>query len=409
MSEIIDVRSRFLSTMRFEHCVRTPRWELGYWAGAIRRWYGEGLPGKQQSLRAQEAYGDWVAGPGFAPQGRYASSRDQDVASYFGMDAGAVPVDINYNVCPQFERVVLEETDDYIVVREEDGVTRKDITGDHAKGSMPVWLDYPVRDRKEWEQFVAERYQPGLDERLPPNWQGLVESYNGPRDYPLCLGAGFTGFFGTVRHWLGAERTLLTFHDDPVWMHRMMDYLADFYVKLYDQVLSKVQVDFALHWEDMCYVAGPLISPRMFAEFMLEPYKRLTSLLRDHGVDMILVDTDGDARLLIPLFLEGGVKALYPFEVQSHMHVAEIRKQYPRLGMQGGIDKKAVAAGREAIDKELEEKVPVVLSGGYIPHVDHGVPPDVSWESFCYYRHKLDAMLDDYDARRCELGSRSAG
>ena len=44
--------------------------------------------------------------------------------------------------------------------------------------------------------------------------------------------------------------------------------------------------------------------------------------------------------------------------------------------------------------------MPVVLSGGYIPHVDHGVPPDVSWENLCYYRRKLDAMLDEYDARR---------
>ena len=91
---------------------------------------------------------------------------------------------------------------------------------------------------------------------------------------------------------------------------------------------------------------------------------------------------------------------MYPFEVQSHMNVAEIRRQYPRLGMQGGIDKKALAAGKEAIDRELEARVPVVLTGGYIPHVDHGVPPDVSWENFCYYRRKLDAMLDEFDARR---------
>jgi uroporphyrinogen decarboxylase len=187
-------------------------------------------------------------------------------------------------------------------------------------------------------------------------------------------------------------------------MHEMMDYLADFYVALYDQVLSQVAVDYAFHWEDMCYVAGPLISPKMFAEFMLGPYKKLTGLLRDHGVDIIMVDTDGDARKLIPLFLEGGVTGLYPFEVQSHQDVGEIRRQYPRLLMQGGIDKKALAAGKDAIDRELEARVPVVLEGGYIPHVDHGVPPDVSWEDFCYYRHKLDAMLDELDAQRWQAG-----
>ena len=183
-------------------------------------------------------------------------------------------------------------------------------------------------------------------------------------------------------------------------MHEIMDYLADFYVTLYDQVLSQVKDDYALHWEDVCYVAGPLMSPRMFAQFMLDPYRKLTGLLRDHGVDIILVDTDGDARLVIPLFVEGGITGMYPFEVQSHMAVAEIRGQYPRLGMLGGIDKKALAAGKEAIDRELEARVPVVLSGGYIPHVDHGVPPDVSWGNYRYYWHRLESMLDGFDARR---------
>jgi uroporphyrinogen decarboxylase len=82
------------------------------------------------------------------------------------------------------------------------------------------------------------------------------------------------------------------------------------------------------------------------------------------------------------------------------MDVAEIRRDYPRLSMQGGIDKKALAAGKEAIDHELEARVPVALSGGYIPHVDHGVPPDISWDNFRYYRRKLDRMLDDFDAQR---------
>ena len=399
VAEFMNVRDRYLATMRFERCPRTPRWEMGFWSGAIRRWHEEGLPGQQQAIRAAEPYGGWVSGPGHNPAGVDISSRDHDVAEYFVMDEGAMAVSINYNVWPPFEVVVLEQTDEYSIVRGPDGVTNKNLEGEHG-GTMPLWLDYPVHSRQEWERFVAERYQPDLSRRIPPDWNELVTEYNGPRSYPICLGAGFTGFFGTIRQWLGLERTLTTFYDDPVWMHAMMDYLADFYVKLYGEVLSQVKVDYCLHWEDMCYVAGPLISPRMFAEFMVEPYKRLSGMLRDNGVDVLMVDTDGDCRSLIPLFVEGGVTSLLPFEAQSHMHVAEVRTQYPHLGMQGGIDKKALASGKAAIDQELDEKVPVVLSGGYIPGVDHGVPPDVSWENFRYYRRKLDEMLDEYDAQR---------
>ena len=400
MSEAMNTRDRFLATFRFEPCPRTPRWEMGYWVGTLRRWYDEGLPGVEQAIRGQQPWVDWVAGNGQAPRRLRAVDRDHDVMAYFNMDAAAVAVDISYTVAPAYETVVLEETDEYAIKRDEYGVVSRTLK---PQQGMPDWIDYPVHNRKEWERFKAERLQPNLEDRVPPDWDEVVETYR-RRDYPLCLGAGFTGFFGTVRHFLGVEPTLLTFYDDPGWMHEMMDYLADFYVALYDQVLSQVAVDYAFHWEDMCYVAGPLISPRMFAEFMVGPYKKLTGLLRDHGVDIIMVDTDGDARKLVPLFLEGGVTGLYPFEVQSHQDVGEARRRYPRLLMQGGIDKKALAAGKDAIDRELEARVPVVLEGGYIPHVDHGVPPDVSWENFCYYRRKLDAMLDELDAQRWQAG-----
>lgn len=47
-------------------------------------------------------------------------------------------------------------------------------------------------------------------------------------------------------------------------------------------------------WEDRCYRNGPLISPALFREFMLPRYKRLTSALRDAGIPLMLVDTDGN-------------------------------------------------------------------------------------------------------------------
>ena len=75
----------------------------------------------------------------------------------------------------------------------------------------------------------------------------------------------------------------------------------------------------------------------------------------------------------------------------------EVRKQYPHLLIQGGLDKTKVARGREAIDAELEAKLPFMLSqGGYIPHIDHTVPPDVSWDNFRYYWEKVREYVERY-------------
>jgi uroporphyrinogen decarboxylase len=128
----------------------------------------------------------------------------------------------------------------------------------------------------------------------------------------------------------------------------------------------------------------------MFREFMLPAYRRMTGFYRDHGIRTILVDSDGDVTGLIPLLIEGGVTGLHPFEVTGECDIVDVRRAFPRFQILGGIDKKKVAAGKAAIDEELERKVPFVFKGGgFVPFIDHSVPPDISWENFRYYRRRL--------------------
>ena len=39
----MNVRERFLATMRFEKPDRILLWEMGYWQATLERWYREGL------------------------------------------------------------------------------------------------------------------------------------------------------------------------------------------------------------------------------------------------------------------------------------------------------------------------------------------------------------------------------
>ena len=216
------------------------------------------------------------------------------------------------------------------------------------------------------------------------------------RNYPVGLGQ-VHGFFGTPRNLLGVEELLIKYYDDPEMMKDMNNYLADFWISLYEGVLKEVEVDCVLIWEDMAYKGDPLISPEMFREFLLPGYQKLTGFFRDYRIKIIQVDSDGDIWKLIPLWIEGGVTGLYPFEVAAGMDVVEVRKALPKLSIGGGIDKRALVQGKESIDRELESKVPFVLKhGGYIPTIDHLVPSDVSFENFKYYRQKLNQILKNY-------------
>jgi uroporphyrinogen decarboxylase len=383
----VNTRERFLAIMSFEPVDRTLLWEFGYWGGALRRWYQEGLPkraGMPEGLGYAEAVNAELGG--LVPD-RYL---DRDVHDFFGFDEALIRIPLNNYVCPAYEPEVLEDHGDWIVWRDERGVVKRDR---RDKGSLPDFVSWPVVTRDDWEQLKAERLRPTLEGRLPDNWLKLVETYE-HRTCPLAIG-GNVGFYGTPRYLLGDERILTMYYDDPDLMHDMVSYLADFWVAIYEAVLKQTNgADLALIWEDMSYKMGPLISPAMFREFLLPGYQKLTALFRDYGIKVVLVDTDGNCWKLIPLMVEGGVTGLYPFEVNAGMNVVEVREKYPRLHIVGGINKVAVAAGKAETDSELESKVPPMLrQGGYIPGIDHHVSADISWENFRYYRERLGAMV----------------
>ena len=119
---------------------------------------------------------------------------------------------------------------------------------------------------------------------------------------------------------------------------------------------------------------------------MLPYYREFISWAKGFGDYKVLVDSDGDVRQLIPLFLEAGVDGMLPFECSAGMNVCDIRREYPELIIAGGIDKREIGKGREAIDRELESKLPFMFeSRRYLPSLDHHVPPEVSYADFLYY------------------------
>jgi uroporphyrinogen-III decarboxylase len=128
---------------------------------------------------------------------------------------------------------------------------------------------------------------------------------------------------------------------------------------------------------------------------MLPSYKRLTGFLRKNGVDVIMIDTDGNPTALIPLLLEAGVNGLYPLEVTAGMDARVLRKEYGSdLLLVGNLDKRVLLKSREEIKREVESKVPLLAeSSGYIPSLDHTVPPDVPYENYIYYLEVLKGCL----------------
>jgi len=346
-------RERFFETMRFGNPDRPPYRELVCWPETYNRWYAEGYP------------------------------KRADFRTYFGLDRYE-NVGVDEDIHPVFREIPIEEDDNYIIKIDWRGVKVK-----LAKGSrsIPYFYGFPVKDRESFQLFKT-RLDATSPTRFPHGWDIRVRELEN-RTYPVYMGSGRTiGFFGPIREWVGPEALLIGFYDDPAWIHEMMDFYADFMIELTSRVFEKIIPDCIHFFEDMAYRGGSLISPDFFRKFMMEPYRKVINHFRRHKVPFLIVDSDGKVDELIPLFIELGINAMYPFEVQAGMDVLEVRRAYGNdIVIWGGIDKRALARTKKDIEEEVYRTIPPMLeTGGYFPMLDHETPPDVPFDNFCYYR-----------------------
>jgi uroporphyrinogen-III decarboxylase len=141
-----------------------------------------------------------------------------------------------------------------------------------------------------------------------------------------------------------------------------------------------------------------MVSPTMFRRFTSAGYKRITDLLKANGCDVVIVDCDGNLQQLVEIWLDSGVNCMFPLEIRGGSDPWPIREKYgERVLLAGGVDKPQLIAGKEAIRNEIKRIEKLVEMGGFIPHVDHRCPPDVTYENYLYY---LDLKRDTFGIPR---------
>ena len=364
-------RQRFQAAMKFQPVDRPCHVEHGFWKETYQRWQREGLPSN-------------VAYPEL-----FFRSPANDLFGYFDIAKFAY-IQAEQYFLPAFSEYTLEETERYRIYRNGRGVILKEMK---ENVSMPHFLDYPIKDRADYLD-LRQRLLGSPEQRFPADWEASAAYFR--RQECEIVGVHMEGFFGYPRELMGLERLLLTFYDDPELIHQIISDHLHAILELYPRAIEAARPDFAFIWEDMSYKNGPLISPAMFRRFLLPAYQELTAFLKRMGIRVILVDSDGNLERLIPLWLEGGVTGLLPFEVRAGMDVSSVRNRYPSLQIIGGIEKHRLEGDQADIDLELERVLPFMqTAGGYAASLDHWVHDQISLENFTYYVDKVHTFRKD--------------
>ena len=369
----MDYLERFLGVMEYQPVDQVPNWEAGVWAQTKDNWLAEGLDPSLLNW-------DWFKGEpnlGFDPR------------EY---------IHYNPSMLPLLEEVVLEEDERTITFRDSIGRLRKALKEGSVgtnRMSMDTYISFPVRNMADWKE-LKKRYHPTAMERYEPYWQVFrVEGWRN-RHHPLVFGENCTtlGLYWYLREFMGTEPLSYAFYDQPELIDDMLEFQADFLIECARPVLEKTTVEYICFSEDLSMKTGPLISPPLYRKYLLPRYKRVIEFYKTHGVKYICVDTDGNPEAVLPMMLEAGVDAIWPMERASDMDPIRLRKKYGKsLRLWGGVDKRVLSLGPEAIEAHLKTMVPLIQEGGFIPTVDHTVPPDVSWENFQFYLKCKEKLL----------------
>ncbi len=372
----MNYRENVNAILHYQPFEKMPIVSFGYWGETVQKWADEG------HITREEADGYCRYGDN--------SEADRAIMKRLGFD-------FNWNSCyggnvglyPAFDRKVLEQkADGGQVIRDEQGLI---VLVKPGVVSIPAEIGTTLTDREVWEkeylprlQWEAERIDTSLFESLKDDSQ---------RQLPVGLHCG--SLMGYMRNLLGVEELSYLYVDDPELYEEIANTLAGLCYQSVKAILETgAKFDYAHFWEDICYKNGPLVSPDGFRQIIGPHYRKITNLLKEHGVDIVSVDCDGWIDTLLPIWLENGVNTMFPIEVGTwNASIAPWREKYGKdLRGVGGMNKTVFARDYQAVDQEVERLRPLMELGGYIPCPDHRIAPDAKFENVQYYCEKMKSL-----------------
>ncbi|HBG28245.1 MAG: hypothetical protein A2Y10_12820 [Planctomycetes bacterium GWF2_41_51] len=359
-SEITD-RQRFNNQMHYKPVDRCFNMEFGYW---------------------NENYNLWSI------------FKDNDIKNndqadiFFNFDKFKIAWGLDW-IYPSFEQKVIEIRGNKKILQNCDGLIAEVPADGHD--TIPHFLESSIKTPDDWKRIKEERFNVNIPERKL-NVEELIKQHPAYRDYPLGIYCG--SMIGKIRNMLTFEGLAYACFDYPDMVEDMVETSCQLTENILDQVLGKIDFDFASGWEDICFKSGPIVSVDFFKNVVVPRYKRISKKLHQHNIDIWFTDCDGDVRPILPMLLESGINCLFPFEVNCCCHPSALLDEYGKeLRIMGGFDKMALGEGKQAIEKYMETLVPYVERGGYIPFCDHRCPPNVKQEDYIYYLDLKEKMF----------------
>lgn len=231
-----------------------------------------------------------------------------------------------------------------------------------------------ITDIGEWRNQVKI---PG-DPDDPAFWEPLAEEAEAiDRNEQFVCSAVLPGIFERLHHLCEIAETLVNFYEEPEEMHALINEIVDWELRLADAHIKYIKPDALFHHDDWGTQISTFLSPDMFAEFFLEPYKTVYGYYKDHGVELVIHHSDSFGETLVPHMIEMGVD-IWQGVISSTNNIPKLIDAYgDRISFMGGVETQVVDKPtwtEEEVGAEVERAIASVgRKTCYIPSLTAGL------------------------------------
>lgn len=260
-------------------------------------------------------------------------------------------------------------------------------------GAFPVHTPGKIvlEDIEDWKNVVKA---PPLEysEEL---WEAAKADYaKYDRNEYLVGPCMFPGLFECTHNLMGIENALCAFYTNPDEMHELINFIVDWEIAYLKQMAEHLHPELVLHHDDWGSSKSTFLSPEMFKEFYLEPYKRLYKAYKDNGFKIIVHHSDSYAANYVPFMIEMGVDVWQGGTVLND--IPALVKQYGgQISFMTGIDSQLVDVpdwSREKIAEVVSNVCHACGTKYFIPCQTQGADISTFPEVYGIINEEIDRM-----------------
>lgn len=160
---------------------------------------------------------------------------------------------------------------------------------------------------------------------------------------------------------MGFERFFTRLIQDPAFVHRLLEARTEWCIALYQKAVG-LGAEVLVLGDDAGSSKGPLISPRMWREFVLPYHCRI---VEEAGAPVIW-HSDGNILTLLPMAIEAGFVGAHGLEPAAGIDLADVKREFGEdLVLVGNVDVRVLCASDlEAVRGEVRRCVEQGAPGG---------------------------------------------